>query len=102
MSVTLEQSRARTQAWGEDRGIYAQSTPLKQAFKAHEETLELVEALSDGDTDETRDAIGDTLVALTHTAKLAGLTLEECWQQAVETIEKRTGRMINGKFVKDA
>jgi len=101
MIMTLSNCRLRAEAWGQDRGIYAQSSATKQAFKAHEETLELVEAAVDSDEDEIKDAIGDTLVALTHTAKLAGLTLEECWLGAIETIEARSGRMINGKFVKD-
>jgi|SRR5690606_26412042 len=39
--------------------------------------------------------------ALNRLAKENGLTLEECTQSAYEVIAKRTGKLVNGVFVKD-
>jgi NTP pyrophosphatase (non-canonical NTP hydrolase) len=50
---------------------------------------------------ETKDAIGDMVVVLTNLAHLEGFTIEECIEAAYEEISKRTGKMINGTFVKD-
>jgi hypothetical protein len=32
---------------------------------------------------------------------MQGLTIEECLQSAYDVISKRTGKMINGQFIKD-
>jgi NTP pyrophosphatase (non-canonical NTP hydrolase) len=50
---------------------------------------------------ETKDAIGDMVVVLTNLAHLEGFTIEECIEAAYEEISKRTGKMVNGTFVKD-
>ena len=39
--------------------------------------------------------------ALINTAKSYNLTIEECLQQAINEISKRTGKFVNGVFVKD-
>ena len=45
--------------------------------------------------------MGDIMVTLIIQAKMQGLSLEECLESAYNVITKRTGRMINGQFVKD-
>lgn len=50
---------------------------------------------------EIKDGIGDTCVTLILLAEMYGMTLEECLTHALEIIEKRTGKMKNGTFVKD-
>ena len=47
------------------------------------------------------DAIGDMVVVLTNMAHLSGTTIEKCINTAYKVISKRTGRMVNGTFVKD-
>ena len=47
------------------------------------------------------DAIGDIVVVLTNLAHLEGFKIEECIESAYEVINKRTGKMENGTFVKD-
>jgi hypothetical protein len=34
-------------------------------------------------------------------AEMQGVTIEECLNSAYDVISKRTGKMINGQFVKD-
>jgi NTP pyrophosphatase (non-canonical NTP hydrolase) len=50
---------------------------------------------------EVKDGIGDTLVTLIILAEMLGTNLDECLQMAYDTISKRTGKMVNGTFVKD-
>ena len=74
---------------------------MKQAEKTHEEVLELMAAIDEDDRDEIKDAIGDIMVTLIIQAKMQGMTIEECLNAAYDVISKRTGRMVNGQFLKD-
>ena len=44
---------------------------------------------------------GATIEALVAIASYYGWTLQECLQSAYDVISKRTGKMVNGVFVKD-
>ena len=89
------------QQWDEEKGILEKATPLKQALKTQEELTELLNAIVDDDQPEIEDAIGDILVTLIILAEMKEVTLEECLNGAYDVIRKRTGKMINGQFVKD-
>jgi NTP pyrophosphatase (non-canonical NTP hydrolase) len=95
----LEQS---TIEWAEDKGIFVKATPMSQAIKTLEECHEMLMAINKNDRPETKDAIGDQVVTLAIQAHMQGWTLEECWQSAYDVIAKRTGKMVNGQFVKDS
>jgi NTP pyrophosphatase (non-canonical NTP hydrolase) len=66
-----------------------------------EEAGELGRAILKNDNAEFRDAIGDMVVVLTNIAHMGGTTIERCIDEAYEVISKRTGKMVNGTFVKD-
>lgn len=108
--------------WFHDKGIIANSNPLKQLEKTQEElnetrdaavrlgcarfyanhlTPELYEDQRELYLHELKDGIGDTVVTLIGVCEMYGFTLEECLQQAYDVISKRTGRMEGGIFVKD-
>jgi NTP pyrophosphatase (non-canonical NTP hydrolase) len=113
--------------WGEDKGIFAKSTPLRQLDKTQEELDETKEALQklasltdqqilseklltdDPDTldleedalAEAKDGIGDMLVTIILLAKMVDMDTVDCLQSAYDVIKKRTGKMVNGQFVKD-
>jgi len=87
--------------WAVEKEILDKATPLKQALKTLEETTELCNAVVNNDRDEIKDAIGDIVVTLIIQAKMQGMTVEECLNAAYNVISKRTGKMINGQFVKD-
>ena len=89
------------QQWAEEKGIFEKGTPLKQSLKTLEEVTELLNAIADNDEAEIEDAIGDILVTLIILAEMQKVTLEECLNGAYDIISKRTGKMINGQFVKD-
>lgn len=87
--------------WAEDKGIFSKATPMAQALKTLEETTELCTAINSNDKAEIVDAMGDIMVTLIIQARMQNISLEECLESAYHVISKRTGKMINGQFVKD-
>ena len=88
--------------WAMVRGLYEKGDINTQYVKLQEEAGELAKALLKNDQPEIVDAIGDIVVVLTNLAHLAGHNIEDCIDTAYDVINKRTGKMINGTFVKDA
>ena len=88
--------------WAATRGLYDKGNSHTQYVKLQEEAGELAKALLDQDKDEIIDAIGDMVVVLTNLAHLQGFEIEDCIDSAYNVIAARTGKMINGTFVKDA
>lgn len=87
--------------WAKNKGILDKATPMAQALKTLEETTELCTAINANDRNEIIDAMGDIMVTLIIQAKMQDITLEECLESAYNVISKRTGKMVNGQFVKD-
>ena len=87
--------------WAKDKGIFEKGTPLKQSYKTIEEVAELISAVSINDKAEIKDALGDIIVTLIIQAKMQDLDLMECVESAYNIISQRTGKMVNGTFVKD-
>jgi len=75
--------------------------PIKQAHKLIEEAAELIEAEASGDVAAQEDAVGDCLVVLINYCHMKGYSMEDCLKKAADVIEKRTGKIVNGKFIKD-
>tara|TARA_A200000159_G_C7163127_1_gene272195 strand:+ start:158 stop:592 length:435 start_codon:yes stop_codon:yes gene_type:complete len=126
-SMNYEELSALVLQWGEDKGIFAKSTPLRQLDKTQEELDETKEALQklasltdqqilseklltdDPDTLdleedallEAKDGIGDMLVTIILLAKMVNMDTVDCLQSAYDVIKKRTGKMVDGQFVKD-
>jgi len=88
--------------WAATRGLYDKGDPNTQYVKLQEEAGELAKALLKNDQPEIVDAIGDMVVVLTNLAHLQGYDIEYCIDEAYKVIATRTGKMINGTFVKDA
>ena len=89
-------------SWATDKGIYDKGDARTQYLKLMEESGELAEALLKNDKAEIQDAIGDMIVVLTSIAKFEDMFIEDCIKSAYDVIAKRTGKMVNGTFVKDA
>jgi NTP pyrophosphatase (non-canonical NTP hydrolase) len=87
--------------WADERGLYKKGDSKTQYIKLQEEAGELAKALLKNDKAEIQDAIGDMIVVLTNLAYMENLNVEECIAGAYAVISKRTGKMINGTFVKD-
>lgn len=98
----------RSIAWATKKGILEFGTNLGQAKKTVEEAKELRDATINAEnlTYEEQialqaDALGDILVCVTIMAKRLNLDILDCFEAALEIIEKRSGKMINGQFKKD-
>ena len=91
----------KIRAWAKTRGLYDKGNTYVQYVKLQEEAGELAKALLKSDHDEINDAIGDMVVVLTNLAHLHGTEIEYCIEDAYNVISERTGKMINGTFVKD-
>ena len=91
----------RIRMWADERGLYEKGDPKTQYLKLMEEAGELGRALLKDNVEEQIDAIGDMVVVLTNLSELIDVPIEECIESAYEVISQRTGKMINGTFVKD-
>ena len=87
--------------WANERGLYGEGDFKTQYVKLMEEAGELAQALLQDNQAEIVDAIGDMVIVLTNLAKLRHVEIEDCIQESYNVISKRTGKMINGTFVKD-
>ncbi len=102
--------------WGIDKkitGPEGKGTLLGQLTKTQEELTETRDAAVlcahlhendctfDYELEQLKDGIGDSIVTLILAAEIAGLTAEECLQHAFDQIKGRTGKMVNGVFIKD-
>ena len=87
--------------WAKERGLYDKGNATTQYVKLQEEAGELAKALLKNDQPEVIDAIGDMVVVLTNLAYMRGVNIENCISSAYDVISKRTGKMVNGTFVKD-
>jgi NTP pyrophosphatase (non-canonical NTP hydrolase) len=87
--------------WATEKGIYDKGDAKTQLVKLMEEMGELSVSVLKQKDEEFKDAIGDCVVVLTNLAKLKGFDIEECINAAYDVIAKRTGKMVNGTFVKD-
>jgi len=109
--------------WGKSKGILDSSTPLRQLDKTQEEldeTRAALKKLNDSDHQpnfmevlgmppenkedilaEVKDGIGDMLVTIVLLAKMVDLDTTDCLNAAYDVIKGRTGKMVDGQFVKD-
>ena len=103
-------------AWGIAKGITGpngKGTLLAQLSKTQEELTETRDAAVRMKTlnDEgiryydakldLIDGIGDVFVTIVLAAEMAGLDFQQCVQVAYDEIKGRTGKMVDGVFVKD-
>jgi len=98
----MEELILKIENWAEDRNILSGSNPILQAQKTLEETEELLDAVAENDKGEIIDAIGDIVVTLVIQCKMNNLCFIDCVESAYNVIKNRTGKLVDGKFVKDA
>lgn len=87
--------------WAKNKGL-DKADPSKQMLKVVEETGEVAAALARNDQDDLRDGIGDVVVTLIILALQSDMDIYECLNIAYDEIKGRTGKMVNGVFVKSS
>jgi len=88
-------------AWADERGLIDKENAPKQMLKVMEEVGELAGAIAKQNETDTVDAIGDVLVTVIILAEQMGLSATECLGEAYNEIAGRTGKTVNGVFIKD-
>jgi NTP pyrophosphatase (non-canonical NTP hydrolase) len=88
-------------SWAEAKDLIKKENATKQMLKVIEEVGETAGALAKGKEDAIKDGIGDSFVTLIILAKQLGYEPNECLSKAWYEIRNRTGKTVNGVFVKD-
>jgi phosphoribosyl-ATP pyrophosphohydrolase len=99
--MTLDKLDVNTRVWAQDKQLVKKENIQAQMCKVIEEIGETAAAVLKGDKERVKDGIGDSIITLDILAAQHGLTLRECWQAAYDEIKNRTGKMVNGSFIKD-
>lgn len=97
---TFEELEEAVLDWADERDLL-DADPSRQFLKVVEEVGELASAIAKDKVDEQVDAIGDVLVTLIILAQQLDLEPVACLEEAYGEIANRTGKTINGTFIKD-
>ena len=87
--------------WGRERNLLSPENAPKQMLEVIEEIGELGGAIAKNNQADIKDAIGDSLVTIILLSAQLGYDTEDCLNEAYNVISKRTGKTVNGVFVKD-
>lgn len=87
--------------WAQERGLVTEENAKTQLLKSFEEMGEVARAVLKNQQEELIDGLGDVLVTLIILAEIKGVKLEECLESAYNVIKHRTGKTVNGTFIKN-
>lgn len=107
----FEKLAAKVINWGKDRDLIHRKNAPKQFLKFIEEVFEFKaemdqvervehEKLKEIYTDRMKLEMGDIFVTLIILCEQLGINVIECLEKAYKKIETRTGKTINGTFIK--
>ncbi len=89
-------------AWADERGLLADGKGAeRQALKAMSELGEFADEILKGDKVKQQMELGDVIVTLILTAKKLDLDIEDALGVAYSKIKARTGKTVDGVFIKD-
>lgn len=100
-NMTFENLHDAVIRWGYERNIVSPKNTHKQFMKVTEELGELAEGINKDNQGQIKDSLGDILVTLIILSKDLDVDLFECLRGAYDVIKDRTGKTINGVFVKE-
>jgi NTP pyrophosphatase (non-canonical NTP hydrolase) len=86
--------------WADNKNLLKEENKFIQLAKLLEESGELAKAIIKDDRVEQIDAIGDCVIVLTILAEQLKLDIDWCTEKAFSVIKNRTGKTINGSFIK--
>ncbi|MBL5010007.1 hypothetical protein CU016_2809 [Enterococcus lactis] len=97
----MDELITKVEQWAKDKGL-DQADSSRQMLKTIEEIGEVAASLARKDEYGLRDGIGDVVVTLIILAMQNDMDLYECLNQAYNEIKGRTGKMVDGVFVKSS
>ena len=100
-NMTFESLHEAIIQWAEDRNIISTKNTHKQFMKVTEELGELAEGINKDNQGQIKDSLGDILVTLIILSKDLDVDLLDCLRGAYDVIKDRTGKTVNGVFVKE-
>ena len=99
--MTFESLQDEIIQWGYARNIISTKNTHKQFMKVTEELGELAEGINKDNQGQIKDSLGDILVTLIILSKDLDVDLLDCFRGAYDVIKDRTGKTVNGVFVKE-
>lgn len=99
--VNYEKLIQLIQEWAVGKNIHKPENINRQALKLFEEMGELAGGLAKGNQEAFIDAVGDIQVVLIILCLQSGVDYKEALANVYDIISKRTGKTIDGVFVKD-
>lgn len=98
---------ARTFTWAERVGLLDSPDPAKQLERISGELIELTVEVAKflngtSNLEKVEEELGDVMTATSVLAAQLGLTGDRARGVAMTKVEGRTGKMVNGTFVKTA
>lgn len=87
--------------WAKARNLVNPNNERNQLIKTYEELGEVSRALLKDNQTDLIDGLGDVLVTLIILAEIRGVTLEFCLAEAYNVIKNRTGKTVDGVFIKN-
>lgn len=100
-NMTFENLHDAVVRWGYVRNIISTKNTHKQFMKVTEELGELAEGINKDNQGQIKDSLGDILVTLIILSKDLDVDLLDCLRGAYDVIKDRTGKTVNGVFVKE-
>ena len=97
----MDQLCENVRKWAEDKSLLVPFNAPYQMLKVIEEVGETAGAIAKNKEEEIRDGIGDSFVTLIILAHQLDMTPHECLNQAWNEIKNRTGKTVDGVFIKD-
>ena len=100
-NMTFESLQDAIIQWGYARNIISTKNTPKQFMKVTEELGELAEGINKDNQGQIKDSLGDILVTLIILSRDLDVDLLDCLRGAYDVIKDRTGKTVNGVFVKE-
>ena len=100
-NMTFESLQDEIIQWGYARNIISTKNIHKQFMKVTEELGELAEGINKDNQGQIEDSLGDILVTLIILSRDLDVDLLDCLRGAYDVIKDRTGKTVNGVFVKE-
>lgn len=97
--MNFEELITQVEEWSRNKGL-DKASPEKQFLKVIEEVGEVAAAMARNDREELVDGLGDTFVTLIILCQQLGVTPIIALGVAYGVISDRTGKMVDGVFVK--
>lgn len=89
----------KVEQWAKDKGLN-QADPKAQFLKVAEEFGEIASAMARSNNELFKDSVGDVIVTLIILSMQKGTNVQECLEMAYNEIKGRTGKIVDGIFVK--